>query len=99
MSIISSDIKRFAYDIESELRKNFVLNFNDSLTRAEEFVAEISELKSDVNASYGVRSVDAKSVMGFMGISHLPVKVVIIPLSNEELRKFNEICRKYEVNE
>lgn len=89
-------MKRFAYDVESELKTTFVLNFNDSLTRAEEFVAEISNLKSDVNASYGARSVDAKSVMGFMGISHLPVNVAIVPLNNEELKKFNEICRKYE---
>lgn len=75
MSIVSSDIKRFSYEIE-DLKTEFVLNFNDSLTRAEEFVAEISELKSDVNAAYGVRSVDAKSVMGFMGISHLPIQSV-----------------------
>lgn len=78
MSIVSSDIKRFSYEIE-DLKTEFVLNFNDSLTRAEEFVAEISELKSDVDAAYGVRSVDAKSVIGFMGISHLPVKVTIVP--------------------
>ena len=91
-------MKRFAYEVEN-LKTDFVLNFNDSLTRAEEFVAEISELKSDVNASYGVRSVDAKSIMGFMGISHLPVKVTIVPLSNSELKEFNKICRKYEVIE
>ena len=96
--MISSDMKRFAYEVEN-LKTEFVLNFNDSLTRAEEFVAEISELKSDVNASYGVRSVDAKSIMGFMGISHLPVKVTIVPLSNRELKEFNKICRKYEVIE
>ena len=96
--MISSDMKRFAYEVEN-LKTDFVLNFNDSLTRAEEFVAEISELKSDVNASYGVRSVDAKSIMGFMGISHLPVKVTIVPLSNSELKEFNKICRKYEVIE
>ena len=96
MSMISSDMKRFEYEVE-KLRTEFVLNFNDSLTRAEEFVAEISELKSDVNAAYGVRNVDAKSVMGFMGISHLPVKVTIVPLNDIELKKFNEICRKYEV--
>ena len=98
MSVISSDMKRFAYEVEN-LKTEFVLNFNDSLTRAEEFVAEISELKSDVNAAYGVRSVDAKSVIGFMGISHLPVKVTIVPLSNSELKEFNKICRKYEVIE
>ena len=96
--MISNDMKRFAYEVEN-LKTEFVLNFNDSLTRAEEFVAEISELKSDVNAAYGVRSVDAKSVMGFMGISHLPVKVTIVPLSNRELKEFNKICRKYEVIE
>ena len=96
MSMISSDMKRFEYEVEN-LKTEFVLNFNDSLTRAEEFVAEISELKSDVNAAYGVRSVDAKSVMGFMGISHSPAIVTIVPLNDIELKKFNEICRKYEV--
>lgn len=99
MSMISNSIERFAYDVEPELQTEFVLNFNDSLTRAEEFVAEISDLKSDVNARYGVRSVDAKSVVEFMGISHLPIKVSIIPLSNGELKEFNKICRKYEVIE
>ena len=98
MSMISNDMERFAYEVEN-LKTEFVLNFNDSLTRAEEFVAEISELKSDVSAAYGVRSVDAKSVMGFMGISHLPAKVTIVPLNDIELKKFNEICRKYEVIE
>lgn len=44
MSMFSNDIKRFAYEVE-DLKTEFVLNFNDSLTRAEEFVAEISELK------------------------------------------------------
>lgn len=97
MSMVSSDIKRFAYEVEHDLKTEFVLNFNDSLTRAEEFVAEISDLKSDVNATYGVRSVDAKSVMGFMGISHLPVKVNIVPIDDEDLKLFNEICEKYEV--
>ena len=52
MSVISSDMKRFSYEVEN-LKTEFVLDFNDSLTRAEEFVAEISELKSDVNAAYG----------------------------------------------
>lgn len=94
--MFNSDMKRFAYEVE-DLKTEFILNFNDSLTRAEEFVAEISELESDVNATYGVRSVDAKSVMGFMGISHLPAKVTIVPLNDIELKKFNEICRKYEV--
>ena len=98
MSMISSDMKRFEYEVE-KLKTEFVLNFNDSLTRAEEFVAEISELKSDVNAAYGVRNVDAKSDMGFMGISHLSVKVTIVPLSNRELKEFNKMCRKYEVIE
>lgn len=97
MSMISNGIERFAYDVDQELQIEFVLNFNDSLTRAEEFVAEISNLKSDVNAKYGVRNIDAKSVVGFMGISHLPVKVTIVPLNDIELKKFNEICRKYEV--
>ena len=52
-----------------------------------------------MNAKYGVRSVDAKSVVGFMSISHLPIKVSIVPLSNSELKEFNKICRKYEVIE
>ena len=96
MSVISSDMKRFSYEVENS-QTEFVLNFNDSLTRAEEFVAEISELKSDVNAAYGVRNVDAKSGRGFIGISRWPVKVTIVPLNDIDLKKFNEICRKYEV--
>ena len=89
--------RKLCNDVEPMQKTKFTLDFSDSLTRAEEFVAEISKLKSDVNAAYGVRSVDAKSVMGFMGISHLPAIVTIVPLNDIELKKFNEICRKYEV--
>ena len=44
--MISSDMKRFEYEVE-KLKTEFVLNFNDSLTRAEEFVSEISQVASD----------------------------------------------------
>ena len=91
--------RKLCNDVEPMQKTKFTLDFSDSLTRAEEFVAEISELKSDVNAAYGVRNVDAKSVMGFMSMSHLPIKVSIVPLSNSELKEFNKICRKYEVIE
>ena len=89
--------RKLCNDVEPMQKTKFTLDFSDSLTRAEEFVAEISELKSDVNAAYGVRSVDAKSVMGFMGISHLPAIVTSVRLSGIELKKFNEVCRKYGV--
>ena len=92
MSIISRDMKRFAYEVE-DLKLISMTVWQEP----KNLLAEISELKSDVNAAYGVRNVDAKSVIGFMGISHLPVKVTIVPLNDIELKKFNEICRKYEV--
>lgn len=34
--MISSDMKIFSYEVE-DLKTEFALNFNDSLTRAEEF--------------------------------------------------------------
>ena len=92
-----SDVKRFAYNVEPTLKTEFTLDFSDSLTRAEEFVAEISQVKSDVTAKYGVREVDAKSLMGFMNMSHLPLQVIINPIDEEDLKLFNKICEKYEV--
>lgn len=92
-----SDVKRFAYNVEPTLKTEFTLDFSDSLTRAEEFVAEISQVKSDVTAKYGVREVDAKSLMGFMNMSHLPLHVIINPIDDEDLKLFKEICEKYEV--
>ena len=91
------DINRFAYKVEPTLKTEFTLDFSDSLTRAEEFVAEISQVKSDVTAKYGVREVDAKSLMGFMNMSHLPSQVIINPIDEEDLKLFNKICEKYEV--
>lgn len=92
-----SDVKRFAYKVESTLKTEFTLDFSNSLTRAEEFVAEISQIKSDIDAKHGATTMDAKSFVGFVGTSNSPLQVIINSINDEDLKLFNEICKKYEV--
>lgn len=82
---------------DENLKTSFIVNFSNSLTSAEEFVAELSELHSDINAEHGTKIVDAKSLMGFINMSHLPVKVTINTIDEDELKLFNKICKKYKV--
>lgn len=95
-----SDVKRFAYKVEPTeltLKTEFTLDFSDSLTRTEEFVAEISQVKSDIDAKHGAITIDAKSFVGFVGMSNSPIQVIINPIDEEDLKLFNKICEKYEV--
>ena len=91
------DINRFAYKVEPTLKTEFTLDFRASLTSAEEFVAEISQIKSDIDAKHGAITIDAKSFVGFVGMSNSPIQVIINPINDEDLKLFNEICDKYEV--
>lgn len=67
------------------------------LTDAEEFVSEVSELESKVDANCGVITVDAKSMIGVMNISNHPLTVTIQSRDRNEILKFAEICKKYEI--
>ena len=89
--------RKLCNDVEPMQKTKFTLDFSDSLTRAEEFVAEISQVASDINAKYGTREVDAKALIGFLNMSHLPVQIIINPNNDEDLKRVNEICKKYEV--
>lgn len=92
-----SDVKRFAYNVEPTLKTEFTLDFSDSLTSVEEFVAEISQIKSDIDAKHGAITIDTKSFVGFVGMSNSPIQVIINPIDDEDLKLFNKICEKYEV--
>lgn len=82
------------------MRTEFMLNLN-SITDASNFVSEIStKVACDVDVSYGRHCVDAKSLMGVMSLSNHNVKAVIDnPTCDDDIVNFNEICKKYAVNE
>lgn len=64
----------------------------------ESFVKEISEkIRSDVDAIYGRQVVDAKSLLGVVMITSRLIEVEIISDDEEEIKVFEEICKKYEV--
>lgn len=68
-----------------------------SLTDLEEFISEVSSIKGDINAKYGIRIVDAKSFLGMADISQYPIVITLISDDTNDISLFNEICRKYEV--
>lgn len=78
------------------MQKKFTVDLSN-IDNLEGFVREIIEVKSDVNASYKNQMVDGKSLMGVIMVSAHPVKVEIISDDEEEIKVFEEICKKYEV--
>lgn len=68
------------------------------IDNTESFVKEISEkIRSDVDAIYERQVVDAKSLLGVVMITSRPIEVEIISDDEEEIKVFEEICKKYEV--
>lgn len=68
------------------------------IDNTEGFVKEISEkIRSDVDAIYERQVVDAKSLLGVVMITSRPIEVEIISDDEEEIKVFEEICKKYEV--
>lgn len=79
------------------MKKKFTVDLHD-IDGVESFVKELSEkIRSDVDATYGKRVVDAKSLLGVIMITSHPVEVEIISDDEEEIKVFEEICKKYEV--
>ena len=77
------------------MQKNFTVDLSN-IDNLEGFVREIIEVKSDVNASYKNQVVDAKSLLGVVMVSAHPIEVEIISDDEEEIKMFEEICKKYE---
>ena len=68
------------------------------IDNTESFVKEISEkIRSDVDAIYERQVVDAKSLLGVVMITSRLIEVEIISDDEEEIKVFEEICKKYEV--
>lgn len=79
------------------MQKKFTVDLHD-IDDVESFVKELSEkIRSDVDATYEKRVVDAKSLLGVIMITSHPVEVEIISDDEEEIKVFEEICKKYEV--
>ena len=79
------------------MKKRFTVDLHD-VDNTESFVKEISEkIRSDVDAIYGRQVVDAKSLLGVVMIASRPIEVEIISDDEEEIKVFEEICKKYEV--
>lgn len=79
------------------MKKRFTVDLHD-IDNTESFVKEISEkIRSDVDAIYERQVVDAKSLLGVVMITSRPIEVEIISDDDEEIKVFEEICKKYEV--
>lgn len=79
------------------MKKRFTVDLHD-VDNTESFVKEISEkIRSDVDAIYGRQVVDAKSLLGVVMITSRLIEVEIISDDEEEIKVFEEICKKYEV--
>lgn len=58
----------------------------------------INRLDSKVDARYGVRVVDAKSMFGLSNMSHCkPLETTIYSNDENEINEFAKICKRYEV--
>lgn len=53
------------------------------------------EIRSEVTASYDRFVIDAKSFVGMISIYAHPITLEIISDNTDEIRKFNDICKKY----
>lgn len=79
------------------MKKRFTVDLHD-VDNTESFVKEISEkIRSDVDAIYERQVVDAKSLLGVVMITSRLIEVEIISDDEEEIKVFEEICKKYEV--
>ena len=81
------------------MKKRFTVDLHD-IDNTEGFVKEISKkIRSDVDAIYERQVVDAKSLLGVVMITSrlIEIEVEIISDDEEEIKVFEEICKKYEV--
>ena len=81
------------------MKKRFAVDLHD-IDNTEGFVKEISKkIRSDVDAIYERQVVDAKSLLGVVMITSrlIEIEVEIISDDEEEIKVFEEICKKYEV--
>ena len=79
------------------MKKRFTVDLHD-IDNTESFVKEISEkIRSDVDAICERQVVDAKSLLGVVMITSRLIEVEIISDDEEEIKVFEEICKKYEV--
>jgi len=84
-------------EVKNELERTYKLNLQ-SINDAKDFVVAINKLNSEVDARYGVRVVDAKSMLGLLNMSHCkPLEMTIYSDNENEISEFAEICKKYEV--
>ena len=84
-------------EVKNKLERTYKLDLQ-SINDAKDFVIAINKLNSEVDARYGVRVVDAKSMFGLLNMSHCkPLETTIYSNDENEISEFAEICKKYEV--
>lgn len=71
----------------------------NSVYDASQFVTEITSIKSDIDAIYNNSIVDAKSYLGILLVSAHPLTIRLHSDDEEEIKKFIDICEKYNVKE
>lgn len=84
-------------EVKNKLERTYKLDLQ-SINDAKDFIVTINKLNSEVDARYGVRVVDAKSMLGLLNVSHCkPLEMTIYSDDENEINEFAEICKKYEV--
>ena len=84
-------------EVKNKLERTYKLDLQ-SINDAKDFIVTINKLNSEVDARYGVRVVDAKSMFGLLNMSHCkPLETTIYSNDENEISEFAEICKKYEV--
>nr|DAG07506.1 MAG TPA: HISTIDINE-CONTAINING PROTEIN, TRANSFERASE.6A [Bacteriophage sp.] len=84
-------------EVKKEMERTYKLDLQ-SINDAKDFVVAINKLDSEVDARYGVRVVDAKSMFGLLNMSHCkPLETTIYSNDENEINEFAKICKRYEV--
>ena len=72
--------------------------FANNIETLKNFISDISKFESNIDAVRGRYVIDAKSIMGMFSIDLSQSVDILIYSDNErELKKFEEVMKKYEV--
>lgn len=80
-------------EVKKEMERTYKLDLQ-SINDAKDFVVAINKLNSEVDARYGVRVVDAKSMFGLLNMSHCkPLKQLFILMMKMRLMNLLKFVR------
>lgn len=62
-----------------------------------EFSGDMNSFKSDIDAKVGSIHVDAKSLLAVVALGQTDLEVSIVSADEDEIRRFCEVMKKYEI--